>query len=382
MAAPFFPEVKVTFNVRDAAEHYHVPLLSQPVRILHLPRDIADACAWWNRYGKSRIRLVKVRRRPRAAPMPRTSFVDLTIDVQLEGAFEPVYVDGDNAPCLATDTMKNTVYALARQTADRPRRGIRVDARRTFPRQAGRVPRASYQRSRAPVGAAVGRRPHASSRVRAARRRAVDAVVTRDRRVPASSSGLTNLVVLKTTDSAFAGFPRDAYTTLPETDDRILATAVTAVWTYRDGTADFSARERIRAALIETFAAHDSRSVQHTLYAMAEAALAACADDRRDHADDAEPASSARRSRSRSASTTRTRVFVADRSAVRVDRRRRSGARRCHGRSVDDIHRRAVSEPVSACRRRRRPSRSRTSCARSRPAGAASSPRQSGCIRW
>src|SRR3954468_7866919 len=64
----------------------------------------------WNRYGKSRIRLVKVRR-----SRDPHELVDLTIDVQLEGAFDTVYVDGDNSPCLATDTMKNTVYALARQ---------------------------------------------------------------------------------------------------------------------------------------------------------------------------------------------------------------------------------------------------------------------------
>src|SRR5262249_32489517 len=62
------------------------------------------------------------------------------------------------------------------------------------------------------------------------------------------------------------------------TTDRILATAVTASWRYRTGARDFSVRERIRQALVETFAAHDSRSVQHTLYAMAESALAACAD--------------------------------------------------------------------------------------------------------
>ena len=64
----------------------------------------------WNRYGKSRIRLVKVDR-----SKPQHELIDLTIDVQLEGAFEKVYTDGDNAPCLPTDTMKNTVYALARQ---------------------------------------------------------------------------------------------------------------------------------------------------------------------------------------------------------------------------------------------------------------------------
>ena len=64
----------------------------------------------WNRYGKSRVRLVKLRR-----TRDPHEIVDLTIDVQLEGPFEKVYTDGDNSACLATDTMKNTVYALARQ---------------------------------------------------------------------------------------------------------------------------------------------------------------------------------------------------------------------------------------------------------------------------
>src|SRR6516164_4950687 len=64
----------------------------------------------WNRYGKSRVRLVKVHRGPDSHDL-----IDLTIDVSLEGAFERVYVEGDNSGCLATDTMKNTVYAFARQ---------------------------------------------------------------------------------------------------------------------------------------------------------------------------------------------------------------------------------------------------------------------------
>ena len=68
----------------------------------------------WNRHGKSGIRLVKVRRPEGGDRGEPHGIVDLTIDVQLEGAFAPVYVDGDNAGCLATDTMKNTVYAFAR----------------------------------------------------------------------------------------------------------------------------------------------------------------------------------------------------------------------------------------------------------------------------
>jgi urate oxidase len=83
-----------------------------------------------------------------------------------------------------------------------------------------------------------------------------------------------------TTDSAFPGFPRDAHTTLPETEDRILTTSVTAAWKYRSGATDFGARTRIRQQHIETFAVHDCRSVQHTLYAMAEAVLDACDDVR------------------------------------------------------------------------------------------------------
>ena len=103
-------------------------------------------------------------------------------------------------------------------------------------------------------------------------------VVTRDARGSEIVSGLANLVVLKTTDSAFSGFPRDEYTTLPDAEDRIMATSITATWAYRPGTTDFSARAKVRRALVEAFASHLSRSVQHTLYAMGEAALAACAD--------------------------------------------------------------------------------------------------------
>ena len=100
-------------------------------------------------------------------------------------------------------------------------------------------------------------------------------------------------MLLKTTDSAFAGFARDQFTTLPDTTDRILATAVTASWRYRTGMRDFSVRDAVRQALVETFAAHDSQSVQHTLYAMAEAALNVCADITEITIEPAESASSA-----------------------------------------------------------------------------------------
>ena len=61
-------------------------------------------------YGKSEIRLVKVSRRARGHDLR-----DVTVDVGLEGDFDAAYIAGDNTGLLATDTMRNTVYALAKQ---------------------------------------------------------------------------------------------------------------------------------------------------------------------------------------------------------------------------------------------------------------------------
>ncbi len=224
----------------------------------------------WNRYGKSRIRLVKVRR----ACDPH-ELVDLTIDVQLEGAFEAVYVGGDNGSCLATDTMKNTVYALARQDPIEHVEAFALKLADHFLVKPA-VSRVRISAVEQPWGRlSAGGHPHPHAFVQAGAEHWTT-VVTRDAQASEVVSGLANLVVLKTTDSAFAGFPRDEFTTLPDTGDRIMATSITAAWTYAPGPADFTARAQLRRALVETFAAHRSRSVQHTLYAMGEAALAAC----------------------------------------------------------------------------------------------------------
>jgi urate oxidase len=79
---------------------------------------------------------------------------------------------------------------------------------------------------------------------------------------------------MKSADSAFAGFPRDEYTTLPETRDRLLATALTAIWQYSRTDVDFTSMwTAVQDTLLEVFAAHQSESVQHTLYAMGQAVL-------------------------------------------------------------------------------------------------------------
>jgi urate oxidase len=229
------------------------------------------AALTWNRYGKSRIRLVKVRRS--AEPH---DVLDLTIDVALEGAFDAVYTDGDNQSCLATDTMKNTVYAFARRDP--------IDHVETFASQLAEHFAAKPEVTLVRIDAAehpwdwlpVAGRPHPTAFVRRGDEEWT-VLVKRSTAGLTVTAGLRGLVVLKTADSAFAGFPRDEYTTLPDTRDRLLATSITAAWNYTSGFSDFAARAAVRTALVETFASHHSESVQHTLYAMGEAALSACA---------------------------------------------------------------------------------------------------------
>jgi urate oxidase len=227
----------------------------------------------WNRYGKSRVRLVKVRRG--SGTDNAHDLIDLTLDISLEGAFERVYLAGDNSSCLATDTMKNTVYAFARRD---PIDQVEAFASRLAAHFASK-PGVSLVRIEAAehpwTRLATGGRPHPHAFARAGDEEWTT-VVTRDASTTSIASGLRGLVVLKTADSAFSGFPRDEYTTLPETRDRILATSITASWRYTRGFADFSQRSAVRSALVETFATHRSESVQQTLYAMGEAALAAC----------------------------------------------------------------------------------------------------------
>jgi urate oxidase len=92
---------------------------------------------------------------------------------------------------------------------------------------------------------------------------------------PSIRSGLENLVIMKTADSEFAGFLKDSLTTLPETTERLFATAVRARWSYASPDLPFaSLRSTIRDTLLSVFASHSSKSVQHTLYAMGERVLA------------------------------------------------------------------------------------------------------------
>jgi urate oxidase len=219
-------------------------------------------------YGKSRVRLVQVARHG-----DRHDLSELTIGIRFEGEYDDAYVAGDNRDVLPTDTMKNTVYALA---AGRP-----ILSPETFALALGahfldRNPRLS--RVRIDVTDYAWERIEGGHAGSAFVRRGPDAriaVVTADRHSIVVEGGVADLLVLKSSGSAFSGFMRDELTTLPDTDDRLLATAVTATWRYQDDHVEFnSAWAAARIALLDAFAGHESASVQHTLYAMGEAVLA------------------------------------------------------------------------------------------------------------
>jgi urate oxidase len=220
-------------------------------------------------YGKSRIRLVQVSR-----PGDRHQLHDLTVAVRFEGDYDTSYTAGDNSDVLPTDTMKNTVYALAAREQVREPESFGIALGRHFMDRNPKLARVHVDITEHPwTHIAIGDREHGQSFVRRGPDTRTARVVT-DRQGAAVTSGLADLVILKSSHSAFAGFPRDEFTTLPETRDRLLATSLTSTWTYRDGEADFGPSWRaVRAALLEAFATHDSQSVQHTLHAMGQAVL-------------------------------------------------------------------------------------------------------------
>ncbi len=224
-------------------------------------------------YGKQRVRLVRVVRHA-----DRHELADLTVGVRFFGAYRAAHADGDNRAVLPTDTMKNTVYAFAKQHPVTPIEEFGLILARHFleagagAAEAVEVEIASHPWTRLDVDGA----PHAHA-FEGAGGGARAAKLHATREGTACSAGITGLVLLKTTGSGFEGYPRDRYTTLKETTDRIFATAVTASWRYAraEGLPFDELWARARQALTATFAGHDSKSVQHTLYAMGEAALAA-----------------------------------------------------------------------------------------------------------
>jgi urate oxidase len=234
-----------------------------------------------NRYGKSRVRLSRITRLE-----DRHEFNEWTVRVLLEGDFETSFTEADNSKILPTDTMKNTVYFVAR--------GSKAATIEEFAMELGdyllannpqvsgvliEVEEKSWERL---ILNRVGRA--STFKLGGPELQTVRAVRDRDHEEWSVRSGVDGLTILKTTKSAFTGYIKDKLTTLKPATDRIFGTAATITWDYADPAPDFAtARTRIIAALLKTFADHHSMSVQHTLFDMGKAALEAAPEIARIH---------------------------------------------------------------------------------------------------
>ena len=233
-----------------------------------------------NRYGKARVRLSRITRTP-----DRHDFNEWTVCVLLHGDFEISFTEADNSRILPTDTMKNAVYSIARGSDAATIEEFAMELGDYLLSNNTQVTKASVEiDEKCWERLAISGEPEATTfkmagpelqTVNAERERSGGWVIT---------SGVDGLTILKTTKSAFTGYIKDRLTTLKPATDRIFGTRATIKWDYVSAVQKFSeVRARITNTLLTEFAAHDSMSVQHTLFDMGKAALAAAPEIARIH---------------------------------------------------------------------------------------------------
>ncbi|MEV0260167.1 factor-independent urate hydroxylase [Streptomyces sp. NPDC050617] len=226
-----------------------------------------------NQYGKAECHVVRITRDGATHHIK-----DLNVSVALSGDLEDVHLFGSNANCLPTDTTKNTVYAFAKQHGIESAEDFGILLARHFVTSQGPIKRArirveEYAWDRIARGNEDGGGAGGHSFVRRGQETRL-AQVTFDGERWQVVSGLKDLVVLNSTDSEFWGYIKDAYTTLEEAYDRVLATEVSARWRFgwsgephREPAWESSYR-RVRADMLQAFAETYSLSLQQTLYEM------------------------------------------------------------------------------------------------------------------
>ena len=226
-----------------------------------------------HQYGKAETRLVRV---VRDEPVHR--IIDLSVSSALRGDFDAAHLEGDQRNVLPTDTQKNTAYAWAQRIPPEPIEPYGLALARHFvddvePVRAARVEIERFEWAR--VGIDGEPHPHTWTRSGPEVRTAAVTVQPEGAHVV---QGLKDLVVLKSTGSAFRDFLVDEYTTLQPTDDRIMATSLTARWRITDPAEDTdwdAVHATVRAAMLERFANLHSLALQQTLWHMGRAALEA-----------------------------------------------------------------------------------------------------------
>jgi urate oxidase len=227
-----------------------------------------------NRYGKSRVRLMRVTKH-----MDHHDVDEWTVQILLTGDFETAHTLGDNSKILATDTMKNTVYYVARQSKAASMEVYAMELidyilERNVQVESAEVVIESSMWKRLTIEG----KPYPTAFMRGSEERQTTKVMKVQGEAFAVTSGMDRLTVMKTAQSGFVGYIKESLTTLPETTDRLFATALKAEWPYTakaigEGIDYNKVRGHLRETMVTAFAKHDSLSVQQTMFAMGEAAL-------------------------------------------------------------------------------------------------------------
>ncbi|HEY3883458.1 MAG TPA: urate oxidase [Trebonia sp.] len=228
-----------------------------------------------NRYGKAEVRLVHVARG--AGPAGEDLLRDWSIATSLCGDLADSHLTGSNAKVLPTDSQKNKAYALAKELGgDVPPERFAIELGSFFVSSQEPITRARIAIDEYGWNA-IGASGFSFAR-------SGDLVRTAVAHVDAAAgvsvvAGLKDLTLMNTTASEFWGYPKDEYTTLPETKDRILATSVNASWRFRPEAAAGAATdwdeafETAQGVILSTFAATYSYSLQQMLYTIGSALL-------------------------------------------------------------------------------------------------------------
>jgi len=227
-----------------------------------------------NQYGKAGTHVVRVVR-----DTARHEIRDLVVSSALRGSFDEAHLTGDQSCVLPTDTQKNTVFALAKELGITSPEEFAVALARHFVDDvdtvsSARVTVEEHLWERAVVDGA----PHDHTFVQSSQEVRTVAVTAEEARTHVLS-GLSGLVLLKSTGSEFSGFLVDNYTTLAPTSDRVMATSVSARWLWSSVPADPDpAYDQVRAVLVSRFGALHSLALQQTLWEMGRAVLETRAD--------------------------------------------------------------------------------------------------------
>ena len=220
-----------------------------------------------NQYGKAENHVVRIDR-----DTDRHEIRDLVVNSQLRGDLEAVHTEGDNAHCVPTDTQKNTVFAFAQQYGIESPEQLLLKLADHFTGEfewitGGRWAAQEYAWNR------IDDHDHCFVQNKDEVRTAVVVAEGGSRTV---ISGFKDLTVLKSTESGFAGYPKDKYTTLPETEDRIMSTDVATRWRYNTTDVDYDAvYADVKKIILTKFTDHYSRALQETLYLMGRAVIEA-----------------------------------------------------------------------------------------------------------